>query len=224
MRLRLTPVRVVLACVLVVSAGGFVLAARAERSREAAGVASNAPEGSPEREAAERRESTTPTSIATPEATIGAGPATTSALEAPEGSPEREAAERAGSATTLPTSSPSTASTASTLATSPSTTAAASSSNRSGEKLFGVDTESPAATAAGVVILLASALVAVTARASWALLAVALVVGVLALLDAREALHQHDEGRTTLVAAAVALAAAHVTASGLAIVASRQET
>jgi hypothetical protein len=73
-----------------------------------------------------------------------------------------------------------------------------------------------------VVLLGLAAAVAVTAPRRWTLLGVAVMAGVLAVLDGREALHQHDEARATLVAAAVALAAAHLAATALALLAYRQ--
>jgi hypothetical protein len=77
-------------------------------------------------------------------------------------------------------------------------------------------------TALAVAVLLLAAFLAVVARRKQTLLAIAAVVAVLALLDAREALHQHDEGRTGLVVAAAALGVAHLAASGLGLVAARQ--
>ena len=78
-----TPVRVVLATLLVISGGGFALAAREERSREAASAkAFGAPEGSPAREAAERGVSPPPSNTVPTAPT----PTTANPLAAPEGS------------------------------------------------------------------------------------------------------------------------------------------
>jgi hypothetical protein len=215
-----TPVRVVLAALLVVSAGAFALAAREERSREAAAAkALGAPEGSPAREAAERA---VPTTSSTTVA-ISPTPSTSNPLAAPEGSPGREAAERSQLLPTTsvpPTSAVSPSSTSSTTLATPATIVAAP--HVVGETLFGVRTESPATTALVVVVLLIAAVLAVAARRRSTLLGIIAVAGVLALLDAREALHQHDEGRTSLVVAAVGLAVAHATASGLGLVAYRK--
>jgi hypothetical protein len=73
-----------------------------------------------------------------------------------------------------------------------------------------------------VVVLVAAAVAAVVVKPRWTLLVVAAVAAVLTLLDAREALHQHDEARAELVAAATALAVAHLLASGLAVLAFRE--
>jgi len=214
-----TPVRIALAALLVVSAGGFALAAREERSREAASAkAFGLPEGSPAREATERGVSTTiSTTIAAPTATAP------NPLTAPEGSPEREAAERSqhGPPTSLsPTTMASPTSTPANVH--PTATTIASAPPMVGETLFGVRTESSAATALVVAVLLVGAISAVVARRRRTLLGIAAVVGALALLDAREALHQHDEGRVTLLVAAVGLAAVHLMASGLGLLAYRQ--
>lgn len=73
-------VRIVLAVVLVLSAGGFAVAAHAERAKEAAAASGlSAPEGSAAREAAERGAPTTPTtSPPATTATTAAATATTS--------------------------------------------------------------------------------------------------------------------------------------------------
>jgi len=187
MTFRLTGVRVVLASVLFVSAGGFVLAAKAERSREAVGVASNAPEGSAageERNALGPRTPSTAPTIAGPATTSAtiAAPATTSGAAAPEGSPEREAAERSQRAAAMTTPPTTSLSTTATPTIAPPTTVVTARSKTSGEKLLGVSTESSATTAAAVIVLLVSALVAVTVKERRAILGVAVVVGLLALL------------------------------------------
>jgi hypothetical protein len=102
------------------------------------------------------------------------------------------------------------------------TTTIARGHNTSTETLFGIRTESVASTSAVVVVLLLAAVVAVAVWRRWTLLGVAVMAGVLALLDVREALHQHDEGRASLVVAAVTLALAHLTASALGVGAYRQ--
>src|SRR5437879_2716120 len=106
----LVRLRVVLAVLLALSAGGFALAAQVERSREkSAARVSTAPEGSVAREAAERGSSAAPL----PTATTGVAPTSVAPAAGPEGSPSREAAERSGrseSTPTAPASLPSTAS------------------------------------------------------------------------------------------------------------------
>jgi hypothetical protein len=97
-------------------------------------------------------------------------------------------------------------------------TAARPASPRTGtETLFGTQTESAATTAIAVVLLVTATFVALRARPRWPLLGVAIVTALFALLDGREAWHQHHEGRSGLVVAAVALALAHAVASGLAV-------
>jgi hypothetical protein len=54
------------------------------------------------------------------------------------------------------------------------------------------------------------------------LLGVAAIALLVAILDIREAVHQHDEARAGLVAAALALAAAHVSAAALSVIISRR--
>lgn len=153
-----------------------------------------APEGSKEREAAERaaRASATPrpaktavASPATPEATTSPAPALGSG--APEGTAAREAAERAGTGHR---------------------------SQEAGERLFGVNTESTGlvalALAASVVLLV---LVLGVPSGRWlrtVALAVAAFTGAATALDVREVLHQHDLGQTGLAAAAGGVALLHL--------------
>jgi hypothetical protein len=149
-------------------------------------------------------------------------------LTAPEGSPTREAAERARRNATTSTVSAPPPSAPRQMVTSTSTAATAPIADRLAppkrvsETLFGIRTEAPATTAMAVVVLLAAAFVVVRARKRWPLVGVAIVAGVIALLDAREAVHQPQEGRSTLVAVAVALAAARLTASLLSVTATRR--
>jgi hypothetical protein len=227
--------RAALAALLVLSAGGFALAARSERSQEAGSTTGlGGPEGSPAREAAERSASgTVPTTA--PNLTTVPEPVTSTTadpLTAPEGSPEREAAERshrtplsaAVTTSSLSTGSAPTLSAALPTGAATTTTTSAVHSHVVGEKLFGVRTESPAATAAAVVVLLTAALAAATSRRRVPLLGIAALAGAFAFLDAREALHQHDEGRASLVAAAAALAVSHLLASALGLLAHRRES
>lgn len=219
--------RPALAGLLVLSAVGFALATNAERAKEVKATAgSSAPEGSAAQEAAERGGTTTTLSrqgvATTPESTTQTS---AKSLAAPEGSPTREAAERARrTGTTSTVSAPPSSSPAQTF-TSTSATTGSPSADGSGppkqisETLFGVHTESPATTAEAVVVLVGAAFVVLRTRRRWPLVGVAVLAGVVALLDAREAVHQHQEGRSTLVAAAAALAVAHLTASLLSVVA-----
>jgi hypothetical protein len=229
-----TAIQVVFAVVLALSAVGFALAARAERNQEASiSVVTGAPEGSAAREAAERGQSEATTTTSPPPASTQGSPTTNSnpvapPTLAPEGTPSREAAEHAQAATTTAapaTISPSTTSanptappTSSPVA--PSTTSTAS-DRLVGETLFGVHTESTRTTAVGVVILLAAAAVVLLVRHRWLFVAVALLAATFALLDVREALHQHDEARLSLVIAATVLALAHLTAAVLGVLAAR---
>jgi predicted RND superfamily exporter protein len=213
--------RMVLAAVLVLSAGGFAWASQVERSKDnTAGLARLGPEGSAAREAAERSTPSTPSTTAVLTSTP---PTTTAPTTTPEGSPAREAAERAARTTT--SAAPITVSQAPTVpltTPSPATTVVAARTPVVGETLFGIRTESTGTTAAVVVALLAAALLALIARRRWMLLGVAVFAVALAVLDAREALHQHDEGRSSLVLAALALAAGHLAASGLGLISARQ--
>ncbi|MBA3654930.1 MAG: hypothetical protein H0W70_12150 [Actinobacteria bacterium] len=86
-----------------------------------------------------------------------------------------------------------------------------------GETLFGFRTESTTTTAVAVALLLAGAVAAWFAGRWWFFVGLAVIVLGLAFLDGREALHQHDESRAGLVAAAVALAVAHLVAGGLSL-------
>lgn len=234
-------VQVVLSVVFALSAGGFALAASAERSKEA-GVSGGltAPEGSAAREAAERGGQLTPTTARSPSPTPSTERPVQSSTTSispttlpPEGSPAREASERAArTSTTVPP--PTTAASILSATGDPTTTAPTTSSpastrapaskqgtRLSRETLFGVHTESAGATLAGVAPLLTAAVVVLLTRRRWAFMAVAALAGGFALLDVREASHQHDEARATLVAAAVALALTHMLACALGLVASR---
>ena len=242
------PVQIALAVVLVLSAGGFAWASYVERAKEAA-VTSLGPEGSPNREAAERAANRTSTTATNPTVTSPTGTAlsatsapavATPLLTAPpttlrEGSPAREASERARRTSTIPpttiaatapipttaqsadrptsstTAAPVPAATVPTAPTPPHTT----------ETLFGFHTESTGTTVAGVALLLAAALAASLSRRRWVFVVVAAVTALFAALDVHEAIHQHNEGRASLVAAAVALVAAHGIASALGLVAAR---
>jgi len=203
-------IQVVFAVVLAMSAVGFALAARAERDGEASiSPSTSSPEGSAAREAAERGQSALTT---TTSSTLGS----------------REAAEHAQATTstaapaTLPPST--TGSSPPALATSSPETlpyASTGSDRLVDDTLFGVRTESTRTTAVGVVILIAAATAVLFARHRWQFVAVAVLAGMFALLDLREALHQHDETRLSLALAATALALAHLTAAVLGILAAR---
>lgn len=221
--------RVALALLLVASAAGFAVAARVERRREASATAGlDLPEGSAAREAAERGNtatSTTPVTTAIPPTTspiVSATTTSTNPRSAPEGSAAREAAERAHDSTTA--SPTTTSSVTTTLATTVPTTTVKTPpvhvrAPKIGEELFGIRTESGAATAAAVAVLLGAAFVALAGR-RWTLLGIAGLALLFVLLDTREALHQHDEGRTELVAAALALV--HLAAAAIGLLAYRQ--
>jgi hypothetical protein len=215
---RPNPLRVVLAVVLLVSAAGFAVASSAERAKERpAGAGLSAPEGSAAREAAERA---TPTPVTATVAQTAEATSTLPSTTAPEGSPAREAAERARrkGATTASTTAaaPTTAATVASVPTTVAPTAVAPSSGRVvGETLFGVHTESAGATAAGVLALVTAAALVLVLADRRILLGVAALALLFALLDGREALHQHDEARAGLVAAALVLAAAHLAATAL---------
>ena len=234
-------IQIVLAIVLVLSAGGFAWASHVERAKEGAAVTSLGPEGSPDREAAERaanRTSTTATSPTSTAVSATSVPAATtpkptiSPTTLREGSPAREAAERAKRTSTIPTTTspvPTTvpaiapsagASTPSTTATTlPAATVPTSSNpSRASETLFGFHTESTATTVVGVTLLLAAALAVMLFARRWVFVFVAGIAGLFAALDVHEALHQNNEGRASLVVAAVALAAAHGLAAALGLI------
>jgi len=87
------------------------------------------------------------------------------------------------------------------------------------EKLFGIRTESVATTAVVVMLLLLAAGASVLRREAALLVLVVAFVVALALLDVREALHQHRESRSGLVLVATILAIAHAGAGALALAA-----
>lgn len=215
--------------VLTLSAVGFAVAANVERAREGEGISGlNAPEGSAAREGAERASVTTTPSTrgSSTSASTSTPPTSENPLSAPEGSPAREAAERAGrhGTTTTTALAPPTSGSSQPVTSTTEAVAPASSTlppPRPSEALFGINTESTATTAIAVALLVAAAVVAIGARKRWPLLGVAALTGLFALLDAREAWHQHHEARPGLVAAAVALALTHAVASGLSIAATR---
>ena len=78
-------------------------------------------------------------------------------------------------------------------------------------------TESAGATAAAVLALVVAAALVLALPDRRVLLAVAAFALLLAVLDGREALHQHDEARAGLVAAALLLTAAHLIATALSL-------
>jgi len=220
---------------LVGSAAGFFVASSAERANERTTAAAlNAPEGSAAREGAERSSSTAvPATRSTLAATtslplaLSTASSTAASTTAPEGSPAREAAERArrnGATSTVASTSTTPAPTTTTVpsvATTSATEAAAGpatsgTSPSGGESLFGIRTESAATAAVVVVTLLVFALLVVVIADRRVLLATGAFVALLTLLDLREALHQHQEARTGLVAAALALAATHLVSSATA--------
>jgi hypothetical protein len=90
------------------------------------------------------------------------------------------------------------------------TPAAATAEGVKKEKILGIDIESPALTAAGValsVLLAAGLLLSTRAAVTLAVIAFGLAF---AVLDLREAFHQVDESRTSLVVLAVLLTAMHL--------------
>ncbi len=223
--------KVGLAALLLVSAVGFGFASAAERSKERkTGGAFGAPEGSAAREEAEQS-----TASSIPATTLDVPPSTAVPLQtaapttAPEGPPAREAAERARHGPATTESTPTTAATttrstggtaASTGSSGPATTRAAP-APAVGETLFGVRTESAGTTAAVVVLLSLMAALVLAVPNRRVLLGVAAIALLLAVLDSREAVHQHDESRAGLAAAAVVLASAHLGAAALSVISSR---
>jgi hypothetical protein len=221
-----------LASLLILSAVGFAVAANVERAKEREGAAPglNAPEGSAAREAAERTSATTTPSTqgSTTSTSAPTPPTSANPLSAPEGSPAREAAERArrNGATTTSTLPPPVSGSPQPVTSTTQAAPAASSTLRappqsSPEALFGIHTESTATTTIAVALLIGAAVVALWARKRWPLLVVAALTSLFALLDTREAWHQHQEARPGLVTAAVALALTHAVASALSIAAPR---
>src|SRR2546428_4607243 len=85
------------------------------------------------------------------------------------------------------------------------------------EKLFGIRTESVATTAVVVVLLLLAAGASLLSREAALLIVIVAFVAALALLDVREAFHQHRESRSGLVLVATILAIAHAGAGALAL-------
>jgi hypothetical protein len=85
-----------------------------------------------------------------------------------------------------------------------------------------VHTESTGTTAVGVAALIIAAIAVVLTRRRWLFMAVAVLAAGYASLDVREALHQHDETRSGLVAAAIALAVAHLIGCALGLIAARR--
>jgi hypothetical protein len=84
------------------------------------------------------------------------------------------------------------------------------------QKLLGINTESTAATTGAIAVSLAAAIAVLALRRRWLYALVACMTFAFTLLDAREAFHQHDEHRTSLVIAATAIAFAHLLASAIA--------
>jgi hypothetical protein len=82
---------------------------------------------------------------------------------------------------------------------------------------FGLDLEHPAFDALGVLASSGLAVAVLRSRAAAVAVAAAVFAAGFAALDVVEALHQADEGNTALTATAWALAAAHATAAGLAL-------
>jgi hypothetical protein len=84
-------------------------------------------------------------------------------------------------------------------------------------ELFGGRTESVATTAIVVVLVLVAAGVSLLRRGAALLVVVAGFAVALAVLDLREAVHQHRESRGALVLVATILAFAHAAAAVLAV-------
>jgi len=82
---------------------------------------------------------------------------------------------------------------------------------------FGLDLEHPAFVALGVLASSGLAVAVLRSRGAAVAVAAAVFAAGFAALDVVEALHQADEGNTALTATAWALAAAHATAAGLAL-------
>lgn len=147
----------------------------------------NAPEGSTAREDAERAEHVDPPAVPTPVPTDQAA-ATPEAPDAsaPEGSTAREAAEHAEG----------------------------THSDEAGERLFGINTESTSLIALADLISLALILLLLLARPGPALAVTAggttAFAAAAAVLDVREALHQHDLDQSGLMVAAAAVAVLHL--------------
>lgn len=92
----------------------------------------------------------------------------------------------------------------------------------SSERVIGLDLERPgiaAATAAVTVPLAGVALWCPDVRAFWVIVAFGLLF---AVLDVREALHQREWGRTSVMAMAIMLAVIHVAAAALAAIRARR--
>ncbi|MHB8511079.1 MAG: hypothetical protein ACYDCC_02765 [Actinomycetota bacterium] len=90
---------------------------------------------------------------------------------------------------------------------------------RNSELVFGLDLEKQGIVATGAILLVAAGVIALALRRRWVVLLVgAFALGVMAF-DIREAIHQNIEGRPSLIAIASVLAATHLAAALLALIA-----
>jgi O-antigen/teichoic acid export membrane protein len=87
--------------------------------------------------------------------------------------------------------------------------------------VFGVDLEQPRVVAAGAVAMVILAALALTWRRSLVMASIALFALVFAAFDVREALHQHAEGRPSLIVIATVLACMHMAVALLATISAR---
>ena len=206
--------RIIVAVLLVASAVVFAIGVSVERSQgeshtdapvggQSLGNATFAPEGSAEREGAER------TTVATKAA----------ATSAPEGSAAREAAEKKPSATAAKAvATPAPEGSSAREAAEKNAGASSEASGEDAEKLFGIKTESTGLVIAVVVLSLLLAAGVLVIRSPLILVGAAVVVLGASAFDVRELAHQLDESRNGVAALAALTAALHIVVAAVAAV------
>lgn len=216
------PFRVVLAVLLFASAALFVAGSIAEHHQSAT-VAQSRPKPSVEATPSGEGSQTETSPSARPRASTSVSPAGESASK--EGSSSHEAAEHAVKSSTPMPSKRATVSeptvTSTTAEGSASREAAEhAGSSPSSERIFGLDLERPGIVAIGAGMMLALGVIVLAWSRRWVLWGIGVFALAFTAFDIREAMHQNSEGRTSVLAIAAVLAAAHLAAALVALIAS----